>query len=294
MEYFMRANAVRLRSHHRKYLLADDDGEHVSQDHQGTVKNARWTVEFDDEYDDVIRLKSCYGRYLTASDDHHILGVTGQKVIQSLPPKIDSSVEWEPVLEGCKVRLKTRYSNYLRVNGGVPPWRNSVTHNIPHRHHDWILWEVEVVEIRLGPFPKKSNSSDPDLDLEGSFHLTSIPISQESNSKNEGRMIYYKLVDDDGEIVDAEGSFLFKGNCIQELTQNLEEETELENIVQGLIRSKEELKISKLKHFGHLRKGITKLKPKLPDLDRLPSPSVLHRPPRTGRHLPFTHRRLLL
>ncbi|KVH94323.1 Actin cross-linking [Cynara cardunculus var. scolymus] len=202
MEYFLRANAVQLRSHHRKYLLADDDANTC------TVKNALWTVEFDENYDD-----SYYGRYLTASEDHHILGVTGQKVIQSVPLKIDSSVEWEPVLEGCKVRLKTRYRNYLRANGGVPPWRNSITHDIPHRHHNWILWEVEVVEIRLGPLPKKSNSSETDLDLEGSFHLTSIPISQESNLKNEGRMIHYKLVDDDGE-----------------LTQNLEEETELENI----------------------------------------------------------------
>lgn len=38
------------------------------------------------------------------------------------------------------------------------------------------------------------------------------------------------MVDDDGEIYDAEGSFLFKGNTIEDLTQNLEEETELENI----------------------------------------------------------------
>ncbi|KAJ9562488.1 hypothetical protein OSB04_007648 [Centaurea solstitialis] len=231
MQYFQRANAVRLRSHHRKYLLADDDGEHVSQDRQGTVKNARWTVEFDDNFDDVIRLKSCFGRYLTASEDPHILGVTGQKVIQSCPQKLDSSVEWEPVLEGTKVRLKTRYGNYLRANGGVPPWRNSVTHDIPHRHHNWILWEVEVVEIRLDPYSKKSEEDvDVDLDLDGSFHLTSFPISQESNPKNEGRMIYYKMVDDDGEIVDSEGSFLFKGNTIEELTQNLEEETELENL----------------------------------------------------------------
>ncbi|KAI3500807.1 hypothetical protein L1887_36632 [Cichorium endivia] len=234
MEYFERAKAVRLRSHHRKFLLADDDGEHVIQDRQGTIKNARWKVEFDKRYDNVIRLKSCYGRYLTASEDPHILGVTGQKVVQSIPPKINSSVEWEPIVEGSKVRLKTRYGNYLRANGGVPPWRNSITHDIPHRHRNWILWDVEIVEIRLHPPRRKSNPS-ADLDLDSSFHLTSCPIPlagdpNSGSSNNEGRMIYYKLADDDGDIYDEEGSFLFKGNTIEDLTQNLEEETELENI----------------------------------------------------------------
>ncbi|KAL4581692.1 hypothetical protein LXL04_006219 [Taraxacum kok-saghyz] len=233
MEYFQRAKAVRLRSHHRKYLLADDDGEHVSQDRQGTFKNARWKVEFDDKYANVIRLKSCFGSYLTASEDPHILGVTGQKVIQSVPRKIDSSVEWEPILEVSKVRLKTRYGNYLRANGGVPPWRNSITHDIPHRHRNWILWDVEIVEIRLRP-PRRKSDSAMDVDLDSSFHLTSVPISvgkdPNSGASNEGRMIYYKLADDEGEICDGEGSFLFKGNTVEDLAQNLEEETEMENI----------------------------------------------------------------
>ncbi|MFS7970736.1 putative actin-crosslinking [Helianthus anomalus] len=237
MEFFQRAKSVRLKSYHHKYLLADEDGEHVSQDRQATVKNARWTVEFDPDYDNVIRLISCYGRYLTASEDHHLLGTTGQKVIQSVPRKIDSSVEWEPVLEGSKVRLKTRYGNYLRANGGVPPWRNSITHDIPHRHHNWILWDVEVVELNMDP-PKQVPDPDVDVDLDldsSSFRLTSDPsiLGGDQNfgsGKNEGRMIYYKLADDDGVVVDAEGSFLFKGKTVEDLTQNLEEETELENI----------------------------------------------------------------
>lgn len=179
MEHFLKAKSVRLRSHHRKYLLADDDGEHVSQDRNGTLKNAKWTVELDQDYDNVIRLKSCYGRYLTASEDPQYLGVTGQKVIQTIDKKLDSSVVWEPVLEGGKVRLKTRYGNYLRANGGVPPWRNSVTHDIPHRHHNWILWDVEVVEVRVGSTPKKDLDEDESggVDLSSSsFRLTSVPI----------------------------------------------------------------------------------------------------------------------
>ncbi|RHN41155.1 hypothetical protein MtrunA17_Chr8g0363011 [Medicago truncatula] len=46
----------------------------------------------------------------------------GQKVIQTLPRRLDSSVEWE----GAQVKLKTRYGNFLRGNGGLLPWRNSV------------------------------------------------------------------------------------------------------------------------------------------------------------------------
>lgn len=149
MEFFSRARAVRLRSHHDKYLMAEEDEEHVYQDRDGTSGNARWTVERVSNADHVIRLRSCYGRYLTASNEPLLLGVTGKKVLQTLPSRLDSSLEWEPVREGNQAKLKTRYGNYLRGNGRLPPWRNSVTHDIPHRSstQDWILWDVEVVEI---------------------------------------------------------------------------------------------------------------------------------------------------
>ena len=45
MEFFQKANVVRLRSYHDKYMLADDDQETVYQDRNGTYKNAKWTVE---------------------------------------------------------------------------------------------------------------------------------------------------------------------------------------------------------------------------------------------------------
>ena len=49
-----------------------------------------------------------------------------------------------------QVRLKTRYGQYLRANGGPRPWRNSVTHDVPHRTAtaNWILWDVDLVELR--------------------------------------------------------------------------------------------------------------------------------------------------
>lgn len=173
MEFFNKAKSVRLKSHHNKYLTADSDEETVIQDRSGTSKSVKWTVEFVDGVDSVVRLKSCYGKYLRAMDEEHLLGVTGRKVVQSVPRKLDSSVEWEPVRDGMLVKLKTRYGNFLRANGGLPPWRNSITHDIPHRHHDWILWEVDVIEIQPDSPPKvsRSESLDEDLDSNFSFRL---------------------------------------------------------------------------------------------------------------------------
>lgn len=162
MELFQKAKEVRLRSRHDKYLLADDDEESVCQDRNGAVKNARWTVEIV-ENAKILRLKSCYGKYLTASDAHFLLGMTGKKVLQTLPQRLDSSVEWEPIREGFQVRLKTRYGHFLRANGGVPPWRNSITHDIPHRtaSQDWVLWDVDVVQIRVQSLPSQPASKPP-------------------------------------------------------------------------------------------------------------------------------------
>lgn len=155
MELFQKAKSVRLKSHHEKYLLADEDEETVCQDRNGSCRQAKWTVEFVGDAN-VLRFKSCYGKYLTASNMPFFFGMSGKKVLQTLPKRLDSSVEWEPIREGFQVRLKTRYGQYLRANGGLPPWRNSITHDIPHRTatQDWILWDVDIVEIRV-PSPEK-------------------------------------------------------------------------------------------------------------------------------------------
>ncbi|XP_057766884.1 uncharacterized protein LOC130987386 isoform X2 [Salvia miltiorrhiza] len=247
IEFFKKAKSVRLKSHHNKFLTADSDEEHVIQDRSGSKKSVKWTVEFVEGSEEVIRLKSCYGRYLKAEDEEFLLGVTGRKVVQSLPRKLDSSVEWEPVRDGMLVKLKTRYGNYLRANGGLPPWRNSITHDIPHRHHGWILWEVDVVEIRPESPPKmeaktpheleRSSSMDlEDEDLSStSFHLTSpdhVAGEDHYGRKSEGRMIYYKVVDEDGNFsAGEEESFHFKGHGLEELAEKLEDVTGLEDII---------------------------------------------------------------
>ncbi|KAG8368854.1 hypothetical protein BUALT_Bualt15G0090000 [Buddleja alternifolia] len=244
MEFFRKAKSVRLKSRHDKYLTAHSDEETVIQDRSGSSKSVKWTVEFVEDVESVVRLKRCYGKYLHASDEEFLLGVTGRKVAQALPRKLDSSVEWEPIRDVMQVKLKTRYGNFLRANGGLPPWRNSITHDIPNRHHDWILWEVDVVEIRpesLPPEVSRSESLEEDEDFSSpAFNLRfpghvlqSSASHEDSPRKSEGRLIYYYVADDDGNVDEAiEGpSFQFKGHGLEELTQKLEEETGLVDII---------------------------------------------------------------
>uniref|UniRef100_A0A1J3K959 DUF569 domain-containing protein n=1 Tax=Noccaea caerulescens TaxID=107243 RepID=A0A1J3K959_NOCCA len=152
MEIFRDAKSVRLRSSaHEKYLIADDDEERVVMGRNGSSKEARWRVELVPGSEKAIRLKSCHGGYLTASNERLMLGATGHKVVQSRRIRTgEPAGEWEPVKDGSKVKLRSRNGgNFLRANGGVPPWRNSVTHDIPNRSatQNWVVWDVDVIEI---------------------------------------------------------------------------------------------------------------------------------------------------
>ncbi|GAB4832173.1 hypothetical protein Ancab_006190 [Ancistrocladus abbreviatus] len=230
------AKTIRLRSRHHKYLVADNDQQSVVQDRQGGSKHARWTVEYVEDGAggvSLARLRSCYDKFLTATNEPFFMGVTGKKVLQTMPRRLDSSVEWEPLREGMQVKLKTRYGNYLRANGGVPPWRNSITHDIPSRSHtqDWILWEVEVLEVYEGkPEKKVDDSEDKSSRCPRSASTDSFP---DSPVKNEGRVIRYNVVDDNGKVVNEEtevAEFFFKGHGVEELKEKLEEETGLIDI----------------------------------------------------------------
>ncbi|CAI8608359.1 unnamed protein product [Vicia faba] len=244
MEFFQRAKAVRLRSHHEKYLHAEEDEESINQERNGSSNNAKWTVEHIPEYDNIIRLKSCYGKYLTASNQPLLLGVTGRKVVQTLPRRLDSSVEWEPVRDGAQVKLKTRYGNFLRANGGLPPWRNSVTHDIPHRSatQDWILWDVDVLEIHVGNPPPPPIPHSDSLDFGSSalsfksnrFDRQESTDSVGSPPKMEGRTIYYHVAEENGDVDDenVQGySLVFNGNDVEQLTRKFVEETGLDGVI---------------------------------------------------------------
>ncbi|XP_010043850.2 uncharacterized protein LOC104432948 [Eucalyptus grandis] len=253
MEFFRNAKAVRLRSRHDKYLVAEEDEEGVTQGRDGSSRTARWSVEFVLNSDAVLRLKSCYGKYLAASNQPFLLGMTGRKVVQSLPRRLDSSLEWEPVREGSHVKLRTRYGNFLRANGGLPPWRNSVTHDVPHRtaSQEWILWDVDVVEIEVqSPTAMRPVEPLDHLDSSLGFEPATSPSSSSANSgrfsrqesndsyagsppKLEGRTVYYHIADENGKVEgeDMEGYTLnFKGNNVEELTHKLEEETGMQGI----------------------------------------------------------------
>ncbi|KAJ9152533.1 hypothetical protein P3X46_026093 [Hevea brasiliensis] len=266
MELFQEAKVIRLRSHHDKFLLADDDQECVSQDRNGEVKNARWTVEIVEKAN-VVRLKSYYGKYLTASNMPFLLGMTGKKVLQSLPRRLDSSLEWQPIREGDLIKLKTRYGQYLRANAGLPPWRNHITHDIPRRSstQDWILWDIDIVEIRrtdpppqtatnrvdqrlYSQRPQLSNQAEvapskpgsptaiwrtpPSFSRSELFYLQSDDSFVGVPMKNEGRLIHYSVANENGDFdVNKKLSFTFKGTEVEELKQRLKEETRLDDIL---------------------------------------------------------------
>ncbi|KAL3813130.1 hypothetical protein ACJIZ3_014398 [Penstemon smallii] len=149
MDLFVKAKSVRLRSYKDKYLIAEEDRENINQTRDGSSKNAIWIVELVDQKE-CIRLRSCFGTYLTASNIPFIPGVSGKKVIQTLAIQFDRETQWEPLRDGMQVRLRSSWGNFLRPNRSLPPWRNSVTHDVPHLSQTRVklLWDVEVVEKR--------------------------------------------------------------------------------------------------------------------------------------------------
>ncbi|KAG6398828.1 hypothetical protein SASPL_140299 [Salvia splendens] len=218
IDSFQNSKAVRLKGSHGKYLVAEDDEVSVTQERSGESKSAKWAVEFVESSDTIIRLRSCYGKYLT------------------LPPRLDSSVEWEPIRESGAVKLKTRYGHFLRANGGLPPWRNSITHDIPHRTvtRDWILWEVQVVEFLPPPqivVEKEDCFASDETSPTTSQSSQSASFSRQewdgSPSKaSDGRLIYFQLANEYGE-VESESedlSIAFKGFQVSELASRLEDE----------------------------------------------------------------------
>ncbi|KEH19884.1 tyrosine kinase family protein [Medicago truncatula] len=163
-----------------------------------------------------------------------LLGVTGRKVIQTLPWRLDSFVEWEPLRVAAQVKLKTIDGNVLRANGGLPPWRNSVTHDIPHRSatQDWILWDVDVLEIHVGNPPPPPIPHSDSLDFGSStpsalsfrsdrFSRQESTDSVGSPPKMEGITTYYHVAEDNGDVDDenVQGySLVFNGNDVEQLT----------------------------------------------------------------------------
>nr|GMC62138.1 uncharacterized protein LOC109180218 [Ipomoea batatas] len=147
------ARVVRLKEHNKgKYLVANNDEKTLKQGRDGSSANALWTVEVVDGQR-YLRLRSCHGKYLTASNMPLIPRGRCQRVVASLPDRKSSSTEWEVEGEGI-VRLKTRYGQFLKQNGGIMPWRNSLVHNNRVRRSS--LWEIEVVDNEAAAFEEEA------------------------------------------------------------------------------------------------------------------------------------------
>ncbi|KAL5721696.1 hypothetical protein ACHQM5_005309 [Ranunculus cassubicifolius] len=148
MEFFNNAKTVRLKAHNGKYLLARDDGETVRQDRDGSGSRACWGVEFDTSKSYVL-LKSCFGRYLTASEEQDLHGFI---VTQSLGS--GDEIYWKPLKDGSKVYFKAYVGFYLRANGGIPPWKNTVSHAETETVTEQFQWVVEVLQFSHVNLPK--------------------------------------------------------------------------------------------------------------------------------------------
>ncbi|XP_024931108.3 uncharacterized protein LOC107422721 [Ziziphus jujuba] len=155
MEFFHNAKAVALRGNHENYLHAHEDKESVRQHSDGLSEGSRWTVELVTRSDSIIRLKSCYGKYLTATDRPFVIGLTGREVEQttllSSSRDFDCMVEWEPIKYGNGIRLKSCYSQwFLRASGYWPPGGHWITHCEADGHgildDSNLEWQVVVLE----------------------------------------------------------------------------------------------------------------------------------------------------
>uniref|UniRef100_A0A7C8YSH3 DUF569 domain-containing protein n=1 Tax=Opuntia streptacantha TaxID=393608 RepID=A0A7C8YSH3_OPUST len=168
MEYFIQSKFVRLRTCRHKFLVAGDDGESVKQSSHGHTKKAQWTVELINNKPNMIRLRSCHNKLLTASDEPFLLGWTGKRVLQTVQTDCNPAVQWEPIRKDFYVKLRAAQTGkFLRANRGTPPWKGSVTVDIPERRttRKWVLWQVDILDADVGVdrglWPRNCKSLQP-------------------------------------------------------------------------------------------------------------------------------------
>ncbi|CAL9752621.1 unnamed protein product [Musa acuminata subsp. burmannicoides] len=230
MEFFEGASTVRLRSIHNTYLVADEYSQHVRLDRDGSCSGARWTVEIFTYIGDRrrLRLKSFYGRYLAAHrTETAFLNLTGKKVFQEAPLCFGPRVNWLPLRDGCRVRLKCVFDQFLRANAGPPPRRNSVTVDTPSFPYTryWILWDVELLETPAHP------PVSP-VHICGGASCSSSTVASDAAAAS-SITIQYKVADDAGNVDESSGrrTLTFAaGGSIGMLKRRLQEETGLVNI----------------------------------------------------------------
>ncbi|KAH7847880.1 hypothetical protein Vadar_031254 [Vaccinium darrowii] len=179
MELFRKAVTVKL-SHDNMYLVAKDDQESVCLEREGASKNAIWVVELVNgkKEKNYVCFRSCYDKYLTASNMLLRPSSRERKVLQTLPKQAEpSATNWEPIKDDFfSWQFQTPSGSFLRRNWGLPPIWNPVTHDIPRpmRMHK-IVWEIEVLESLSFSYP---------LPLPFSYPLPTNRIDPSSSSSN--------------------------------------------------------------------------------------------------------------
>lgn len=130
-------------------MVAGSDGVSVKQTKNGNTRQACWAVETPQDKPNMVRLRSCYDKFLTASEEPFLLGWTGKKAQQTVQSETNLSVLWEPISEEFYVKLRNPLTGkFLRANTGTPPWKDTVTVDVPERKstQDWVLWVVDIVD----------------------------------------------------------------------------------------------------------------------------------------------------
>nr|GEV46525.1 hypothetical protein [Tanacetum cinerariifolium] len=181
---------VRLKNVQDKYLIAQQDEQSVSKSRNGFNKNAQWKVEVKDE--ESLYLKSCYGKYLTASNQPLIPGMIARnlKVTQTQPEKKNTSHLWLPVVqpeprEPHTMWLKTRHGSYLQTHSGPPPLGNMITHDLlrkdgPIPLSKKILWHIEIVDSPSDTWKQSKSIVSKMLLGMKSF----VPVKQKDKEQN--------------------------------------------------------------------------------------------------------------
>lgn len=192
MDIFRNDMIVRLKNVQDKYLIAQQDEQSVSKSRNGFTKNAQWKVEVNDE--DSLYLKSCYGKYLTASNQPLIPGMIARnlRVTQTQPEKKNTSHLWLPVgqpeqREPHTMWLRTLHGSYLQTHSGPPPLGNMITHDLlrkdgPNPLSKKILWHIEIVDSPSDTWKQSESIVSKMLLGMKSF----VPVKQKDKEQNTG------------------------------------------------------------------------------------------------------------